>query len=57
MLINDESGPCYNRVGNFLMSVWDRRKEILYGNGLVGEVNQNNLTAEYEVNGTKCQDS
>ena len=21
------------------MSVWDRRKEILYGNGLVGEVN------------------
>ena len=38
------------------MSVWDRRKEILYGNGLVGEVNRNNPTRECEVNGTKCYD-
>ena len=31
------------------MSVWDRRKEILYGNGLAVEVNQNNPTPECEV--------
>ena len=39
MLINDECSSRYNRVGEFLMSVWDRRKEILHGDGLVGEVN------------------
>ena len=38
------------------MSVWDRRKEILYGNGLVVEVSQNNPTPECEVNGTECYD-
>ena len=35
------------------MSVQDRRKEILYGNGIVGEVNRNNPTPECEVNGTE----
>ena len=30
------------------MSVWERRKEILYGNGLV--------VKECEVNGTECYD-
>ena len=55
-LINDECSSWYNRVGDFLMSVWDRRKEILYGNGLVGDVNQNNPTPECEVNGTECYD-
>ena len=29
LLINDECSSWYNRVGDFLMSVWDRRKEIL----------------------------
>ena len=38
------------------MSVLDRRKEILYGNGLVGKVNGNKTTPECEVNGTKCYD-
>ena len=38
------------------MSGWDMRKEILYGNGLVGEVNRNNPTPECEVNGTECCD-
>ena len=38
------------------MSVWNRRKEILYGDGLVGEVNRNNPTHECEVNGTECYD-
>ena len=39
MLIDDECSSWHNRAGDFLKSVWDRRKEILYGNGLVGEVN------------------
>ena len=30
MLVNDECSSWYNKVGDFLMSVWDRRKEILY---------------------------
>ena len=36
------------------MSVWDRWKKILYGNGLVGYVIRNNATPECEVNGTEC---
>ena len=56
MLINDECSSWYNRVGDFLMSVWDRRKEILYGNGSVVEANQNNPTPECEVNRTECYD-
>ena len=63
-----ERMPCHSRMTlvvcfgdlagiNFcLMSVWDRRKEILYGNGLVVEVSQNNPTPECEVNGTECYD-
>ena len=39
MLINDKCSSWYNTVGDFLMSVWYSRKEILYSNGLVGEVN------------------
>ena len=38
------------------MSVWDRRKEILYGNGLVVKINQNNPTLECKVNDTECYD-
>ena len=36
------------------MSVWERRKETLYDNGLVSEVNRSNPTPEYEVDGKKC---
>ena len=35
MLINDECSLWYNRVGDFLLSVWDRRKNFIC-NGLVG---------------------
>ena len=35
MLMNDECSSWYNREGDIFMSVGDRRKEILYGNGLV----------------------
>ena len=57
MLVNDECSSWYNKVGDFLMSVWDRRKEILYGNGSIGEVSQNNPTPGCVVNGTGCYDS
>ena len=32
MLIKDECSSWYNRVGNFLVGVWDRRKQLLYTN-------------------------
>ena len=38
----------------FLVSVWDRRKEILYGNGSSCGIGQTNPTPECEVNGTEC---
>ena len=54
MLINNECSYWYNRVGDFLLSVWNRRKEILYGNGQVYEISQTNPTRECDVNGTEC---
>ena len=57
MLVDDECNSWYNKVGNFLMSVWDRRKEILYGIGSIGEVSQNNPTPECVANGTECYDA
>ena len=44
----------YNRVGDFLLPVWDKKKEILYGNGSTDYVSQTNPTPECEVNDTKC---
>ena len=34
------------------MSVWDGKKEILYGNGSVGEVSQTSPAPKCEVNDT-----
>ena len=33
MLVKEECSSRYNRVSDLLVSVWDKRKEILYGNG------------------------
>ena len=38
------------------MSVWDGKKEVLYVNGLEGEVSKNSPTPECEVNGTEGYD-
>ena len=38
------------------MSVWNRRKEILYVNRSVGKVIRNKPTPECDVNGTECYD-
>ena len=35
MIVNDDCSLWYNRVGDFLMLVWERRKENLYGKGSV----------------------
>ena len=40
-IINDECSSWYGRTEDFKVSVWGRRKEILYGNELVGEVKLN----------------
>ena len=44
MLVNDECSSWYNRVGNFLLSASDRRKEVLYGDGSACETSQINPT-------------
>ena len=40
MLVNHECSSWYSRVGDFFMSVWDKRKQIVYGNGSIGKVRQ-----------------
>ena len=51
MIVNDDCSSCYNRVGDCLMSIWERRKEILYGKGLACKFSQNDPTLECEANG------
>ena len=53
MLLNDEYSSWYNRVVNLLLSVWDRKKKILYGSGSSDYVSQTNPTPECKVNCTK----
>ena len=55
ILENDERSSWYNKVGNFLVSVWDRRKQLLYVDGSVCVARQNNPTPpECMVSGTEC---
>ena len=56
MLVDDACSFGYNRVGDIIVSVWDRRKKILYGNGSACTARQNNSTPECVVKGTKCYD-
>ena len=46
----------YDGVGNFLVSIWDRRKQLLYANGSACMAWQNDPTPECVVNGTECYD-
>ena len=57
MLVNDECSSWYNGVGVFLLSVWGRGKECLYGDGSACEVSWTNATPECKVNGTECYGS
>ena len=57
MLVNDECSRWCNRVGNFLVSIWDRRKQLLYIDGSACMARQNNPTPlECVVNVTECYD-
>ena len=57
MLVNDECSSGYNRVGDCLVSVWDRRKQLLYTDGSACMSQQNNRTSlECAVSGTECYD-
>ena len=58
MLVNDECSSWYNRVGNFLVSIWDRRKQLLYTDESACMTQQINRTPlECVVNGTECYES
>ena len=57
MLVNDECSLRSSRVGDFMMSVWDQRKELLYGGGLARVVSQTNPTPECEANGIEYYSS
>ena len=54
MIVNDDCSSWYNRVGEFLISVWERRKEILYGEGSACKVSRNDPTLECKANGNDC---
>ena len=55
--IFDKTAFCLGEKSKvYLVSVLDRRKEILYGNGSAYTAQQNNPTPECMVNGTECYD-
>ena len=56
ILENDECSSRYNRLHDFLVSVWDRRKQLLHINGSACTTQQNNPTPKCAVNGTECYD-
>ena len=41
MMVNDDCSLWYNRVGDSLMSIWERRNDILHGKGSPCKVSQN----------------
>ena len=58
MLVNDKCNSWCNRVNDFLVSIWDRRKQLLYTDGSACKAWQVNPTPlECMVNDTECYDS
>ena len=56
MLVN-KCNSWYNRVGDVLISLWDRRKQLLYTDGSACMTRQNNpAPPECVVNGTEFYD-
>ena len=45
-IVNNDCSLWYNRVGDFFVSVWERRKEILYGEESLYKVSRNDPTLE-----------
>ena len=57
MLVNNECSSWCNTVSDFLVSVWDGRKQLFCIDGAVCMPRQNNPTPECVVNGTEYYDS
>ena len=58
MLVNNDCSSWYKRVDDIYVSVWDRRKQLLYTDGSACITQQNNPTPpECGVNGTECYES
>ena len=57
MIANNDCSSWYNSVGDFLMSVWERGRETLYGKGSVYKIPQNDPILKYEANGNNCYGS
>ena len=54
MVVNYDCSSCYDRVGEFQMSVLERRKEILYAEGSVYKISKNDFTLKCEANDNNC---
>ena len=55
LLVNNECSSWYNRVGDFLVSIWEIRKQLLYTNESACMARQNNATPlKCMLNGTEC---
>ena len=55
MIVKDDCSSWCNRVGDFFwMPVWERRKEILYGEGSACKVSWRDPALECETNGNNC---
>ena len=58
ILINDECSSWYNRVGDFLILIWNSRKQLLHTDVSACMTRQINPTPpECVVNGAECYDS
>ena len=54
MLVNKNASSWYSRVGEVLVSVWDRRKNNYTATGSAHTARQNNTIPECVVNVTEC---
>ena len=51
------SAAWYNRMGDFLLSILERRKEILCSNGSASGISETKPTPECKVSSTECYGS
>ena len=54
VLVEDECRSWYNRVGDFVLLVWNEREEIWFSNRGSVEASLTNPTPACAINGTLC---
>ena len=54
MLLNDECSSWYNREGEYLLSVWEKKNRILFSSESTNGISWMNPTSECEANDTEC---